>query len=278
MIKCTNCGAEIKDGNKFCINCGADLTEQKATIKFCPYCGQDNFTSSDNKLICEGCGKEISLNNNNGKTDEHQAGLQKVEISSIKIPKISQKKFIVVFVIVAIMIIGSIFGIIIHKKYSISKYSDNLQTATSTMLLGASTAEDAGGLIHDVWYNTIYEKLDVKTDKYTRYKSTSGFSFFNSDFNDSLAALMKDNEFSSKLNSIKSNQTLVNSIMKELVNPPNEYKEAYGKLQTLYDAYLELTNLVINPTGSLSSYTSSFNNADTATLNAYNAMKIYLDN
>ena len=40
--------------------------------------------------------------------------------------------------------------------------------------------------------------------------------------------------------------------MKDLVNPPEEYKEAYEKLQDFYDSYLELTNLVISPTGSLS--------------------------
>lgn len=59
--------------------------------------------------------------------------------------------------------------------------------------------------------------------------------------------------------------------------PPNEYKEAYDKLQTLYDAYLELTNLAINPTGSLQSYTEKYNNADTAAVNAYQAMQRYIN-
>ena len=45
--------------------------------------------------------------------------------------------------------------------------------------------------------------------------------------------------------------------MKDLVNPPEEYKEAYEKLQDFYDSYFELTNLVISPTGSLSSYTNA---------------------
>lgn len=65
------------------------------------------------------------------------------------------------------------------------------------MLLGASEAEDAGNLIKSVWYNTIYEETDSKTDKYTHSES-NGFRF-NKDFNDSLSALFSDSDFTEKI-------------------------------------------------------------------------------
>ena len=65
--------------------------------------------------------------------------------------------------------------------------------------------------------------------------------------------------------------------MKRLTNPPEEYKEAYSALKEFYDAYLELTNLVIDPTGSYSTYSEDFNDADTRTAKCYEAMGIYID-
>ena len=105
----------------------------------------------------------------------------------------------------------------------------------------------------------------------------NAYGSFNSDFNNSILLLMVDEDFSNNIQSIKDNQGSTDSIMKNLVNPPEEFQEAYNKLQELYSSYLELTNLVINPTGSLSSYTNNFNNADTATSNAYKAIQIYIE-
>ena len=153
-------------------------------------------------------------------------------------------------------------------------YEDTLSLAVTSMLLGASEAEDAGGLIHDVWYNTIYEKSSSTTDKYTR-RSERG-SYYD-DFNTSLSNLFADEGFQSQITAIKSNQDLTASYMKQLMNPPDEYKEAYDAVKKFYDAYLELTNLAIDPTGNLTTYTSTFNNADTATLNAYKAAKLYIE-
>lgn len=136
------------------------------------------------------------------------------------------------------------------------------------MLTGASTAEEAGTLIHDVWYDTIFDEHNADTSKYT-----SG----NSDFNDSLSELFSDEEFQDKIASIKSNQATVKELMQELTNPPAEYEEAYNTLKDYYDAYLELTNLAISPTGSLQSYTDDFNEADSNVLKYYNAMDVYIE-
>lgn len=89
--------------------------------------------------------------------------------------------------------------------------------------------------------------------------------------------LFDDSEFAKKLNDIKTNQETVKSLMKELTNPPEEHVEAYSELKNFYDAYLELTNLVTNPTGSLQTFTNNFNDADTAVAKYYEAMSIYIE-
>ena len=40
---------------------------------------------------------------------------------------------------------------------------------------------------------------------------------------------------------------------------------------------ISLTNCATDPSGSLQTYSSTFNDADTNTLNAYKAMELYLD-
>ena len=89
--------------------------------------------------------------------------------------------------------------------------------------------------------------------------------------------MFSDEEFQDKIASIKSNQDTVKELMQELTNPPAEYEEAYNTLKDYYDAYLELTNLAISPSGSLQSYTDDFNEADSNVLKYYNAMDVYIE-
>ena len=76
---------------------------------------------------------------------------------------------------------------------------------------------------------------------------------------------------------IEDNQDTVNALMKKLKNPPDEYKDAYDAVSDLYDAYISFTNCATDPSGSLQTYSSTFNDADTNTLNAYKTMELYLD-
>jgi len=63
--------------------------------------------------------------------------------------------------------------------------------------------------------------------------------------------------------------------MKDLKNPPDEYKDAYDALKDLYEVYTDLTQCAVDPSGNLSSYTSSFNTADSDFVKYYKAVKLY---
>ena len=241
-----------------CPNCGANLPD---TAKMCHVC----------RTVFQSEGRTDDLQ---GPAPTTTKAPQQVEVTKVSV-KVS-KKVKILIVLAILLIIGGVAGFFIVRNIldnkSQQEYMDNMTTASSKMLAGAAKAESTGGMIHDVWYNTIHEVDDKKTDKYTK----SGKKF-NDDFNTSLALYMISDEYTKASKEIKDNQNEVQNLMKELINPPEKYKEAYNALKNYYDAYLKLTNCAINPTGNLSSYTSEFNNADTATLNCYNAMKMYLE-
>ena len=151
-------------------------------------------------------------------------------------------------------------------------YYDNLETVTYKMLDGAAKAETAGNLIKSVWYNAIYEKRDVETDKYTMKNGK-----FVDDFNDALSNLFADENFMNSISEIELNQSNVTDLMKKMRNPPTQYEEAYSVLKNYYDNYLQMTKLVISPTGSLQTFSEDFNTYDTDTVNAFEKMKLYLD-
>ena len=146
-------------------------------------------------------------------------------------------------------------------------------TLTLTMLSGSADAEECGNKIKKVWYNSIWKENDIETNKYTKNK----YGTFNSDFNDSLNALFSDSQFEALVNKVKQNQKDVNSSMKKMKNPPEEWKDAYNDLKDYYDDYLTFTNMCVNPSGSLTTYSSNFSTADSNALNSYYKVKAYLD-
>lgn len=272
MTTCPNCGEQISDKAKKCVHCGTVLVPEEK--KYCPDCGTELEEGMD---ICPKCGCLIENIIETEKTP------QQVEVTGVKITKKSKKIIVIAIIAVIVAAIVTAVGVQTHKKNVAEKakaeaqkqseeYGTNLNMAAYSMLSGASDAETCGNLIKQVWYNAIYEKSDSKTDKYTKPKG-----YYVSDFNDALQNLFSDSSFSGQIADINDNKDTVNSLMKKLKNPPEEYKDAYESLSKLYDAYISLTNLATDPTGSLQTYSQNFNDADNETLNCYNALKMYLE-
>ena len=272
MTTCPNCGEQISDKAKKCVHCGAILIPEEK--KYCPDCGAE---LEDGMESCPKCGCPIE------NIVETETAPQQVEVTGVKITKKSKKIIVIATIAVIVVAIIATIGVQTHKKNVAAKeaaeaqkqseeYGTNLNMAAYSMLSGASDAETCGNLIKQVWYNAIYEKSNSETDKYTKPKG-----YYVSDFNDALQNLFSDSSFSSQIADINDNKDTVNSLMKKLKNPPEEYKDAYESLSKLYDAYISLTNLATDPTGSLQTYSQNFNDADNETLNCYNALKMYLE-
>ena len=272
MTTCPNCGEQISDKAKKCVHCGTVLVPEEK--RCCPDCGAELEEGID---TCPKCGCPIENIIETEKTP------QQVEITSVKITKKSKKTIVIATIVVIAAALITAIGVQTHKKNveakaaaeaqkQSEKYGTNLNMAAYSMLSGASDAETCGNLIKQVWYNAIYKESDSTTNKYTKPDG-----YFVSDFNDALQNLFSDSSFSGQIEDITSNKDTVNSLMKKLKNPPEEYKDAYESLSKLYDACISLTNLVTDPTGSLQTYYQNFNDADKETLNCYNALKMYLE-
>ena len=278
LIKCPNCGEDISEKAFQCIHCGFQLREEEKVVEICQECGTE---LEDGAGVCPNCGCPVERGG--------RERVQQVEVTSVKIPLSKRKKGMIISlaILAFVLVAGSVAGVMIKKNIdekkaekAKAKYIADIKTARTTMLAGASLAEYAGGLIHDVWYNAIYEKSDETTNKYTQ-KDDSWYDYYDEteyyDFNTALQNLQEDSEFKKKISSIRQNQKTVQSMMKELQNPPEEHKEAYDALKEFYAAYTELVGCATNPTGNLTSYTSSYNEADQNTSNCYKAMEMYLE-
>ena len=276
MIECPQCASPISDKALKCPQCGAELEPvQEEAV--------------EEKVVCEECGEEIGEGVESCpkcgcpvKAPEPELA-QKVDVSnvSIKVSQGSRKKIIIAVVAVVVVILAGIaikVGMDMNAQkqaeQAAADYKSTLNSAATSMLAGAAAAETAGGMIHDVWYNTINKKSDSKTDPYTKQSSYS--SRFNDDFNTSLSNYMSSSSYKALKTTITDNQNEVKEYMKKLQNPPDGCAEAYSAIKDLYDAYNEIVNCAINPSGSLTSYTSTFNSADTAFSNKYDAVKLYL--
>ncbi|MDY6072291.1 MAG: zinc ribbon domain-containing protein [Bacilli bacterium] len=258
MMNCPKCNEEISNKATKCVHCGFSLVEEKMIT--CSECGKE---ISSKKKICPNCGCPVVEKEKNDDT-------QKVELTKVAFGKNTKQVLLfagigVIILIVAILLIGSA-----NSK----SYKKDLDTVIVKMLDGGVIAEECGNLTKKVWYNTIYEENDYTTNKYTK----DSYGYFYDDFNTSLNILFNSSDFKEKIESIKSNQEEVANLMKKLKNPPSEWEEAYDDLKDYYDSYLELTNLAISPTGSLTTFSSKFNDADNKMSNSYSKMKNYINN
>ena len=219
-------------------------------------------------IKCPDCGKDISEKTK--KCIHCGCPIKKEKSSSNRVFKI---------VLISIIISVIVFLIIIlnerrnnNKKFELQLYEDNLTEITYNILNSSADSEKCGNLINNVWYNSIWEKDDEETNKYTKKDGV-----FNDDFNDSLSALFIDEEFSELVDEIKNDQKEIGQKLKEMKEYPEEFEEEYQDLKEFYNNYIDLSNLCINPSGSYNSYTSRFHDADDKVSNSYTKMKSHLD-
>ena len=248
-------------GLVYCPKCGEEISDKAIS---CPHC---NFAFSKQNIVkCKECGMEYESN----LSACPKCGCPKPSITE-KTRKNKHRGIIISIISVALIAV-CILGFSITQKAKRSEYYSNMETVSYTMLDGAAKAETAGNLIKSVWYNAIYEERDAETDKYTMKNGK-----FVDDFNDALSNLFADESFINSISEIKLNQSKVTDLMKKLGNPPTQYEEAYSVLKSYYDNYLQMTNLIISPAGSLQTFSEDFNTYDRYTVNAYEKMKLYLD-
>lgn len=103
-MKCTKCGNELKDGVKFCPQCGEVVKEEKK-MKYCTKCGSE---LPEDAVFCAKCGTNINV-------------VQEQEVS--KKSKKQSGKFKKIFLIasIAVIVLLSIGGIMLNSEKAMYK-------------------------------------------------------------------------------------------------------------------------------------------------------------
>ena len=272
LIPCKSCGKMVSDRARACPACGTILIEETIVEKqavICPDCGAEIPEGVD---ACPNCGCPVEDDTSNNYEELPLNG----EETANCFPKTKQKTtkgIIIAMIALAAILIGTIFGLKVHHDKQKQAYEKNMSLISQTMITGAGEAESAGNLLLAVWHNAIYENRNAETDQYTL---TDGS--FVSDFNTALSNLFTDSSYANRINEIRKNQNRVMGYMKDLKNPPRGCEDAYSALKECYDSYMTLTDLVSNPTGSLQTVSSDFNDAVSNFINAYRELELsYLD-
>ena len=193
--------------------------------------------------------------------------------NSSKQPSKHRRKAKIVVPILLVLALGIGIGLYWHiTKVNTEKYFSALFDA---MRLGGLETETAGNLVHDVWFNCIWETQDSETDKYTR--SHNGSGAFYEDFNDALDCLYDDDDFLDDLDKIRLYKSSAELLMKELSKHPKSFDNEYNDFRDTYNSFIRFTNLVLLLDGSLSSFTDEFNELDKELANSMTALTIYLE-
>lgn len=229
-----------------CPECNKEISDK---VKACPFCGFPFSQDSDNK-----------------------GDIQQVEISSVNIsPKDPKKRrLILLSLITSVLIIAAIFityFLLELKKYN--TYVDNLNLLKVAMINGGSDSETLLNLTAKVWFNSIYNEDDPETDIYT--KNNSGY--FYDDFNIALSYFFNGTYSKSLIDNIKANQIIVDNIMKNMQKPPRGLENCYSTVTDLYSVYKSLTDLAINPSGSLQSFSDNKTEKIDRFLELYNRLE-----
>ena len=266
-------------------------------MKFCPECGKELPKGAN---ACPDCGfvvrpeavVETTLLN-----EEPKSAPVIVEPVRDTVPvKKSKNKSPIIIAVIALLLIAAIaIGIVIaqnskrraeeeaaaeaarlEEEQRVKEYNEYVERFNDTYHLiieNSILVEECGVLQEKVWSNTLWEKDDDETDKYTKVDGA-----FREDFNDSINALYEDDEFISKVQSIKENKQTLSSNMGKLKNPPDELKTEYDILNNMYNTHVEFINCVLDPAGkNYQQYHDDFVAKDDNMANAINAMDPYVD-
>lgn len=259
LISCPECGKEISDKAEKCIYCGKVFEERIVDPPklICSECGVELEAGM---TICDKCGCPIQSEDEKEKEIEN------------KTKEICKRRNVKIVGVIALAMVGIILGLNFNKSYQAKKaYNecvDILHLASETMLEGSSRAEDLTDLTARVWSNAIYEEKDVTTDEYV----CPGGEFVD-DFNTALTLLYWDESTSSKVEEISNNQETVKDYMKKIQNVPDGFEKCYETITDLYDAYVVITDLAINPTGNYNSFTESARTALSDFTTAYKKLE-----
>ena len=217
MVKCTECGKKISDRSPACISCGNPFTAKG-----------------------------------------HPPPARKAEVTGkkVKTPDKAKKRKIMCALVSIAVLAAVCAGIYVPFMQNREKrYLARMSVLIEDMSHSVFDAERLVNLTSSVWYNTINKEDSHKTNKYTTLNG--GGDVFHDDFNTSLFNLASDEKTKRTKDYLATEKRYIDDKYRELVKHPNRFDKEHRLLEELYDAYLHLYRMAIEPGGSYSAYTET---------------------
>lgn len=267
QTKCTNCGTDISEGQGFCAVCGTPVTAPiTKNIKTCNKCGT---VIQDNTVFCPTCGNNISASAATPAIEAFNATVTKKKKSKKAIP-------IIAGILVVLAVIGGFIAnnIIQEKKAAeearilaeaVEDYKETAYTFYTKVLSSGGTMEDIGNEIQKSW------KAYVNSSYYNgeRYYSVDS------------AVLAAQLYVYDDISAVESDNSTIESLYKELLVVPDTSDQVLLEIKTIvkqtYDAYKEMYDCVIDPSGSYLSWTSEFGDTDSELADAIGDLRELLN-
>lgn len=245
---CSNCGATLGDGQEFCPKCGTK--KEGLTKNVCGNCGAE---LSEGQEFCGKCGTKAGIKINaetNAAINQFNAGLEKKKKKSKVLP-------IILAIIVAIVAIGGYFTYtIIQEKNmaeAVEQYKEDANSFYIKVLASGSTMEGIGNEIQTAW---------------RKYINSSYGTYYNGEYIYSIdSAVQAAQKYkASDISTVKTSNSSIESLYKDLLVVPDtdnqELMEIKDAVKEAYDAYKDMYDCVISPSGNYTSWTSEFSSVD----------------
>jgi hypothetical protein len=158
------------------------------------------------------------------------------------------------------------------KKFTFFNKKEGLyKSLITSMVSGATKAEECSSLVRRVWYNSINREYDYETNKYT----FRGGIFC--DFEIALSNLYDDELFRKEILEIEENQQIVARDMKALQKYAKKDPVTYELFLKQYQAYLKVTRLAVKPSGSLLEYGTNCSDASSEFLDNLAMLNLHIN-
>lgn len=243
--RCPKCQALIGEGQTFCPECGTSFK------KLCPNCKSE---LRDGQSFCPECGQKVEVcldSNENPAISRFNSDVEKRKRKSKVLP----------VVLTIILIIAGIGGYFTYysiqsknREEKIKAYLDDAKSFYSSVIISGSNMETVGNAIQSAWKKYI--------------NSSSYGAYYNGEYIYSVDSAVEaaQNEQSGKISSVRSGDSSIASTYKSLLTIPEtenqELQEIKDTVKDVYDAYKNMYDCVITPSGNYSSWTSDFSDAD----------------
>lgn len=237
-----------------CPECGKEISDQ---AKACPHCGYPIHTQEDPS---PGEPSEAALVPT--QPSQEDVPLQDAQPSEepAEPPKKKKKKGkIVAAVLAALLVAGGLAGVSVHQiqlkaeeerlrlaeEQQKADYIENVSEVVSKIDLELLQAHLLCQITSAVWHDAVFNKYSNP--------STSPY-VVGGNINLSIQKLYDDPFTAGTVEKIKKSQNEIAEKMKNLQNPPEEYRDLYESINDYYIEYQALSNLAITPSGNLTQF------------------------